>query len=599
MDRTGTPRRLWSDRTIYLLLGLLVLVYLAFRAALVPWVHDECASLFWYVERGIHLPGQAHADANNHFLSTAIGVAAHKLRGLSLLVSRLGSLLAWPIYLWAVYRIGLGLKDRTVRWSAWVALLLCPFLLDFFSLFRGYALQVAFWAVAIDGGLRYAAAARTRHLVQLLMALVLANAAVLSLVPVWALIVAALAVPPALHWLRHDERPATAPVLAWALLGVLPLFIATLLSLELRRAGLLYHGSTEGFVAVTVRSIVRLLVGNGGMAAAWAVVALVAMALVQAVRRPVKPGPLVLLGALLAADVLVRIALAQVAGINYPADRAGLYLVPLAILVVAFAADAAAPRLAVRTIALLALWFLPLRTLYTANMDHTLLWPEQSVPVRFLQYIAAKQEGMGRPVVIGAYHQLGLALPYAARLHALPLDMPHTDGFPHGPHEVRIVDARFIDTALVGFHVVDHAPGPGLWLLEADRRLRTAIFSQRTFPATVTDDAFVWISRQDTVRLGEPVMLQLECRITASDVPADLRLVATVDSAGIEVHRMEKLLGAMRPGWHDDVLHTTLCMPARPHADHRDVYLWNPGGAQVDVRPVHVKRHRFPASVPH
>lgn len=598
MGPSLTTRPPWRDRTIYPLLGLLVLVYLVFRAALVPWVHDECASLYWYVERGTFLPGKAHADANNHFLSTAVGVATYRLWGLSLLVSRLGSLLAWPIYLWAAYRIGGRLNTRSVRWAAWAALLLCPFVLDFFALFRGYALHTAFWLVAIDGGLCYAEGRRTRHLVQLLLGLALANAAVLTLVPLWALLVAAVAVPAVVHWYRHDERPATAPVLAWTLLGVVPLFIATLLAFDMRREGLLYHGSTEGFVAVTVRSLDRFVLGNGGRVAAVMVMVLLLSAMVPAVGRTAR-SPLALLSGALLADVLIRIVLAHTVGLNYPEDRAGIHYVPLGILVLAFAADATPTRYWAHACWMLALWFLPLRTLYTANMDHTLLWPEQSVPTRFLQQMAARQEGMGRPLVIGAYHQLGLALPYAARLHDLPLDAPDTDGFPDGPHEMRVVDARFMPVAVAGFHLVDHAPGPGLWLLESDARLRTAIYSRRSFPGVHTTDEFIWIARSDTVRRGEEIMLELKCRVRAEASPIALQLVGLADSAGVTVHRVEKPLGVMHPHRTDHVWHTTLVMPARATADARHFYLWNPGRVPLQVEPIEVKWHRFPQHIPH
>jgi hypothetical protein len=587
-----------SERTLYLLLGLLVLVYLVFRAALVPWVHDECASLYWYVERGAFLPGQAHADANNHFLSSAIGLATYRLWGLSLLASRVGSLLAWPIHLWAVYRIGKGLHTPSVRWGAWAALILCPFVLDFFALFRGYGLHVAFWLVAIDGGLRYAAGQRTRHLVQFLLALALANAAVLTLVPLWAMLVAAVAVPAVVQWYRHDARPATTPVLVWVMLGVVPLFIAALLAFDMRREGLLYHGSTEGFVAVTVRSLDRFVLGNGGRVAAVMVVVLLLSAMVPAVGRTAR-SPLALLSGALLADVLIRIVLAHTVGLNYPEDRAGIHYVPLGILVLAFAADATPTRYWAHACWMLALWFLPLRTLYTANLDHTLLWPEQSVPTRFLEQMAARQEGMGRPLIIGAYHQLGLALPYAARLHDLPLDAPDTHDPTQGPHEMRVVDARFMPAAAEGFHLVDHAPGPGLWLLERDTRLRTAIYSRRSLPGTRTTDEFIWIARNDTVRRGEEIMLELKCRVRTEASTIALQLVGLADSAGVTVHRVEKPLGAIRPHRPDDLLHTTLIMPATGHADARHFHLWNPDRIPMEVGPIEVKWHRFPQHIPH
>src|SRR5690606_11095674 len=155
----------------------------------------------------------------------------------------------------------------------------------------------------------------------------------------------------------------------------------------------------------------------------------------------------------------------------------------------------------------------------------TLLWPEQSVPTRFLEQMAARQEGMGRPLIIGAYNQLGLALPYAARLHALPLDAPDTHDPTQSPHEMRVVDARIMPAAAEGFHLVDHAPGPGLWLLERDTRLRTPIYSRPSLPGTRPTDEFIWIARNDTVRRGEVILLELKCRVRTEATTIALQLV--------------------------------------------------------------------------
>ena len=593
-------RVLRSEPLFFLLLTLVIGVYVVWRAARVPWVHDECASLFWYVERGHFLPGKAHLDANNHFLSTAIGVLVYKLGGLSLLCSRLGSLLAWPIYAWASYRIGLHLAHRNVRWIMWIALLACPFLLDFFSLFRGYALQIAFWTVAIDGGLRYASGGRSRHLMQLLVGLLLANAAVLSLVPVWAMIVAAVAIPAVRNWYFQDDRPTTAQVLTWTVLGVIPLCMATMLSVELQRSGLLYHGSTDSFLQVTVISLGRYVWGNGSWWSAVLVILILIGAMGMWWSRQGNRISLAILGGFLLIDVAARIAMANVLGVNYAEDRAALYLVPPAIMLIGFALDAAAkgPRWWYRVL-LLALCFLPVRTLYTANLDHTLLWPEQSVPTRFLERIAAGQEAMQRPVIIGAYHQLALAIPYAARLHGLDLDPPNKEGFPDGPHDMRIVDGRHLDSALVGWEEVDHAPGPGLHLLVPQRRLRTSIFARRTRADTITDAAFIWLRQADTIRLAENVMVQVRGELRGTSPHQDLRLVCTLDSAGVEIQQVDKALGAMRPRWRGEELHTMLFVPGHHGADQRHVYIWNPNRDTVHLGAMEMKWHRLPTAVPH
>ena len=62
-----------AGATVYLLGAGLIAAYVIARAALVPMVHDECASVLWFVQPGEWLPYQAHWDANNHFLGSGIG----------------------------------------------------------------------------------------------------------------------------------------------------------------------------------------------------------------------------------------------------------------------------------------------------------------------------------------------------------------------------------------------------------------------------------------------------------------------------------------------------------------------------------------------
>ena len=253
------------ERVGFVVLALLAGLYVVLRAALVPWVHDECASLYWFVERGEYLPFQAHWDANNHVLSSAIGTWAYQLAGLGLFVSRIGSVLAFVVYAWASYHLGRPVQDDIVRWCLWAALLLCPFVIEFFSLFRGYGLEVAFWLVAIEGMLRLTEAWRTRHLVHLLVALFLANAAVLALLPLWALVVASLGVFFVRSWNVLSTPARLQQVVAYMLLGVVPLLLGVAIAFELRAQGLLYHGSTEGFRAVTVSSLMYYVFHAEGM----------------------------------------------------------------------------------------------------------------------------------------------------------------------------------------------------------------------------------------------------------------------------------------------------------------------------------------------
>jgi MFS family permease len=563
-----------AERSLFVGICFTLWVYVILRAMLVPWVHDESTSLYWFLERECFLPYVALWDAGNHFLSSAIGVLGHKLWGLSLFGSRAGSVLAFPLFAWAAFRIGSLLNDRLVRWCCWSALLFCPFLLDFFSLFRGYGLGMAFFLVAVDGAIRYHTGRQTRDMVQALLGFALADFAVLSLVPLWALVVALLAVDLFAQW-RNTRIIELQKVLLWIVLGVLPLLFGLMLSWEMRRRGLLYHGSLNGFVPVTLASLSKFVLGSVLPIVLLGAGASVVGATVALFLRSTWRGPLLVVAALLWADVCMRIAMALLLGVNYPEDRAALHMVPLAILVIAFAVDALAARIQVLRFVALLLLVLPMRSLITANLDHTLLWPEQSVPLRFLEHIV-QEEGGERRLAIGAYHQLSVALPYAARINGLSLNPPDVQGFPHTPTDYRIVDERFLDDALPGYRTVDHAPGPRLYLLkrETPLELQELVRHNFDFPADTSEFMEVW--RNDTSTITQDLFFEVQAALDSDASFLDLHLVMEQKKGEEALHYHTTRLAALSPKWKNGRLHVMVRMPAVPEANSRVLYFWNP-----------------------
>ena len=517
------------DLRLFLLLACCVAGYLIARAALVPWVHDECASLFWYAEPGVFLPPNAHADANNHILSSALGALSFRLFGLSLLASRLGSLLAFGLYAFALWRLGKFVRYTSLRWCLWSVLLFCPFLFEFFALFRGYAFELAFLAIALEGGARWTKTRSLPSFAQLLGGMALADLSVLALVPLWALLVAFL--PAVLVLVR---RPFTRRALLfhaalWLLLGLLPLLWGIDLAFDLRAKGLLYHGSTDGLLPVTVASLNTLVLGRDGPIIRLAVVLLALFPLgvtiaLKAWRRPLGIASVAFLG-----DVLLRIALAQLLDVNYPEDRAALHLLWLALFASGLALDElSAVRKGVRWYAVLLL-LLPLRGLVSINVDHTALWPEQSIPVRFVGRLDEMQRAAGRPLVVGAYHQVAFTLPYMARHAGLPLNAPSTQRFPEGADDVRIVDDRFLTVASAGYTEVDSSPPNQLHFLVRTAPLRKqpllAFNTKQRDPRA--ENFELWATRAD----HRVYLVEVRCLLPVEGPLQDLLLVAASQDA--------------------------------------------------------------------
>ncbi|MBS1581396.1 MAG: glycosyltransferase family 39 protein, partial [Bacteroidetes bacterium] len=330
-----------GERITVLALICLTWAYVVLRAYLVPFVQDEASSFWWYARTGEFLPFRSYPDAGNHFLSSLFGVIGFKLFGFSAPGVRWGSVLCFPIYAFGCVALARPLVRPVVRWSALLALLWCPFLLDYFSMFRGYGPAMAGWVWALHGLLSFARSGSVRYLVLLSVALALALFADLSLLPAW-LFFLLLSVLLAVRY-RPKQRAAER---RWTILViVLQLMVtayATAIALYLREGGKFYLGSGQGFFVATVRSLTRVLLGPDPRLP-WVLTVLVLLAVLIAfahLRRHPWRDALPLLAAVLLADVAARQLMFHLLGTNFPQDRAALHLVPLAILLFAHAVDA-------------------------------------------------------------------------------------------------------------------------------------------------------------------------------------------------------------------------------------------------------------------
>ena len=554
-----------------------------------PWVHDECASLFWYVERGEWLPGLAHWDANNHLLSTAIGLMSYKLVGLSLLGSRIGSVLAFGLYAWAAWRIGGRAERAMVRWPLLFALLLCPFVLDFFSLFRGYGLQLAFWLVALDGALRYAEYRSTRSLAQALAGLLLANAAVLSLVPLWAAMVALCGL--FILWQRPMGWRGQA--LLVIVLGAVPLALAAWLSFELKERGLLYHGALEGFVEVSIGSLCRYVLGTESSVIAWLVMAIMASTLVVGWRM--RHRALLLCAGLFWVDALTRIAMALLLGVNYPEDRAALHLVPLMILSIAFTADALSLRWEHATWLVLPLSFLPMRSVahwFLGRDERTLLWPEQQISKATAQALHDHGVHEGRPIVVGAYHQTFLSVPYAMRVNGLEAVVPVSEGFPGGEQDLRLADERFIEQASIGYTETDSRDESPSLLQREDSISLKPIWEHKLFIRD-NDAEYIELLHPDTLLPAAAYAIELDAAVI-SDGYLDLHLVVELGEEGaLSGYRDDVPFALYRPRWNGERLWLFRTFTTRSASTRQVIYLWNPARKPVNELRGNLRMHRI------
>lgn len=339
----GARRRLVS---ILLVAASVALVATsAYRAATSSFTHDESLSFAifnWSPDLG--------RTANNHLLNTWLMRLCSSLFGNSELSLRSPNVVAHAIYLVSTLLLLRRLERPLIQVLGFVLLALNPFVLDFFSLARGYGLALA----CLMSSLYLLARAHEEEpegrraiyafLSTLSAALaVLANFSFLTYYVPMVLVAAWVAASDRSYRRFSRDRIVVAAVLlgAGALFAGFPLYKLILL----RRAGELYFGGNTGFFSDTVEGLVRASAYSNTLsrpATAAIAVVLIGMALaVLAVgawrfRRQAEAPLALVFAALLAGSAALAFVERYLFHVLWPIERAAVYYIPLYVVAVLF-----------------------------------------------------------------------------------------------------------------------------------------------------------------------------------------------------------------------------------------------------------------------
>jgi hypothetical protein len=124
----------------------LIWIYIITRAYYVSITHDEAYSFLLiktnYIKAMV-------GTANTHWLNSLGMKLGNIFLGDEPWHLRLFSVLAWPLYGYSAYRLSRSISNTALGTGLFVLLVFNPFLLDFFSLARGYGLTCAFVSASV------------------------------------------------------------------------------------------------------------------------------------------------------------------------------------------------------------------------------------------------------------------------------------------------------------------------------------------------------------------------------------------------------------------------------------------------------------------
>lgn len=133
------------------LLSVIVFTYVLLRAILLDITYDEAWSIGTYVNGSFtNILNYVPCDSNNHLINSLVIKVLYFILPATTFVARIPSLLAFIFYLRFAALLTTATKHKTGPYL-FALLILNPFLLEFFSLARGYSISMA----AVLGSLYY------------------------------------------------------------------------------------------------------------------------------------------------------------------------------------------------------------------------------------------------------------------------------------------------------------------------------------------------------------------------------------------------------------------------------------------------------------
>lgn len=134
-----------------LLLGAILLAYIVVRAVQLPITHDEANTCVTYSVMSVcDIITYAKPVPNNHIVNTLGVKFFSSLFGMHPLPVRIPNILGFILYFISVYLLVLKIsRDPFITFFGICVLTCNPYLIDFFSLARGYALSISFMLVSM------------------------------------------------------------------------------------------------------------------------------------------------------------------------------------------------------------------------------------------------------------------------------------------------------------------------------------------------------------------------------------------------------------------------------------------------------------------
>ena len=380
----------------------IVLAIVVLRCMFVPFAHDEVATFYFYIQPGDFLPFLSHADANGHFLMSALSWISFKFFGSSTLSLRLPCIAGFIVLCYGIFKVNklfAGIFPKVIFSSAFI---LSYNFINFYSLCRGYGLSMAFLILALYYFFIYIKFGAFSHFYKFILFSQLALSANLTLVFVLGLTTVIVIVIQLKKKTFFELKNSFVLIIHFLLL----LFWIKY-AFFLQESGALYYGSGESYWKVTFETLIETIFFKNSVINAI-VVLLFLMMLMYYCFRFIKEklnfflyNNFAISFFVLTSLIMAFYLLKKLFHVNYPEDRTGLFFYVFFILALSFMVN----ELKVRTqvVFLVVPLFFLTHFILNVNIKVHAWRVYETMPEEFYNILTQEQKKKNYPVTIAGH----------------------------------------------------------------------------------------------------------------------------------------------------------------------------------------------------
>lgn len=580
-----------KENITILVLFILLWVYLFLRGIYLPLMHDEIATFYFYIQSGVVIPPEAHYDANNHVLNSLLSHWSYQVFGSSPLAIRLPNVLAFALFFFSLKGLASRIENAFYRWGFFLSVSMSYFIFEYFSETRGYGISMAFLVAAIYQYMKLTEKGNTWHLVLVGIFLWLSTCANLTTLVSSIILFGLMTIHTLITDLKANKKRLIVKLIALILTG-LPFLILVGWSFKLKELGLLYYGSLDGFYSVTVKTLFEVYVGSYQLWMAVLATLIFSTVLGYLLYHLLKHKSLLdfikstnVLGILLVGSVLMINMLAWFMEVNFPEDRAGIYLFIYLSGAFAFAMNALSKKSKWLNLGAALYLFFPLTFIWTLSLRQASFWIDARNSQPIFEMVKEEKSDFKFPLIVGGYATQELCWYYMNHQEGGNMGRLHWTNHPGIDANIELISPTRMENPLVHqyYDSLYYDPAADLTYFKRKKPLEKQLLLKREFPDLVnskTDYYTIFNIPADSLH-NKTLYIGVEATLEAEAAPFRSRLVAAVDQTEDPTNLAYEFiqLDWLKKSWtgeKNNLLQGTLIHNVPEEGEMISFYLWNP-----------------------